>query len=177
MDSEKFWTSKLNPDLLYIIIQNVKNSTISGPKQSEGGSGFRPEVDFLEIRRADGTFGSDLPFYSDIKEWCPDAEPTYPGIDPEIQHNLESAVHDFDLCTSECGGKIFLTKLIKVTLNNLRRGSKRVQSFLEKIELAPEMARSWPYSKSPHGLFIRYFTRRNRNFRWWMLWPRSQTLV
>ena len=76
----------------------------SGPKQSESGSGFRPEVDFLEIRRADGTYGSKKPFYQDVAEWCPDAKPTYPGVDPEIEHNLESAVHNFDLCTSECGG-------------------------------------------------------------------------
>ena len=60
----------------------------------------------------------------------------------------------------------YFDEFIKVTLNTLRRGSKRVQSILEEIKLAPKMARSWPYSKSQNGIFIWYFTRRNRNFRW-----------
>ena len=81
----------------------VNMSGQSGYKNQPGGTAFRPEVDYLEIRRADGTFGSDRPMYSDVThEKCPDAQKTY-EIDPDIVHNGESAVSDFTECTS-CTG-------------------------------------------------------------------------
>ena len=71
-----------------------------------GGIGFRTEINYIEIPRADGSWGTDHSAYAEkIEEFCPEAEPEYPGFDPEIKHDLESAVGDFDLCTTECGGK------------------------------------------------------------------------
>jgi len=81
----------------------VNISGQSGYKNQPGGTAFRTEVDYLEIRRADGTFGSDRPMYSDVTdEKCPNAQKTFDS-DPEIIHNGESAVSDFTECKS-CTG-------------------------------------------------------------------------
>ena len=78
----------------------------SGPKQTPDGAGFRPEIDYLEVRRADGTFWSDRAFYDDfVEEYCPEATATYPNVDDPIVHDDESAVTDGTKCTSECGGQ------------------------------------------------------------------------
>ena len=70
------------------ITQHIKASGQSGPKQTVDGAGFRPEIDYLEVRRADGTFGSDKNFYHDsVTEHCPNAETTYPTVDQPISHN------------------------------------------------------------------------------------------
>ena len=50
-----------------------------GPKQTEDGAGFRPEIDYLEIRRADGTWGSDKPIYK-VQTQC---------------YNLQSSISKF----------------------------------------------------------------------------------
>ena len=76
-----------------------------GPKQTADGAGFRPEIDYLEVRRADGTYGSDRAFYRDsVKEHCKNAQATYPNVDQPIDHDAESAVQDPTECTSQCGG-------------------------------------------------------------------------
>ena len=38
-----------------------------------------------------------------VEEYCPDANATYPNVDPAIIHDDESAVADGTQCTSECG--------------------------------------------------------------------------
>ena len=84
----------------------INMSGQSGRKQEPQGSGFRPEIDYLEIPRADGKYGSDDEFYADfVEEYCPDADDTFPGLDPPIKHHAESAVKDYTDCTEECGGK------------------------------------------------------------------------
>ena len=84
----------------------MKASGQSGPKQTKDGAGFRPEIDYLEVRRADGTFGSDRAFYRDqLAEHCPNAETTYPTVDAPIEHDNESAVSDATQCTDQCGQK------------------------------------------------------------------------
>ena len=90
-----------NNCICYIV--NVSGQ--SGLKQSPGGSGFRPEIDYLEIRRADGTYGSDKAIYSaQLNEFCPDAIESYPGFDEAFVNGAESATGDYLGCTSECGG-------------------------------------------------------------------------
>ena len=72
----------------------------------DGGIGFRTEVNYIEIPRADGTWGTDHPAYAtEVEEFCPNAEPEYPGFDPEITHDNESPVGNYDECTTECGEK------------------------------------------------------------------------
>ena len=90
-----------NNCICYII--NISGQ--SGLKQSPGGSGFRPEIDYLEIRRADGTFGSEKAIYQDVDEYCPDATEPYPGIDEPFVSHDEAAVSDWSKCTTECGGQ------------------------------------------------------------------------
>ena len=93
--------SKDEKCICYIV--NVSGQ--SGIKQAEGGSGFRPEIDYLEIPRADGKYGSDHPdFAREVAEYCPDAEATFPGIDQPINHDGQSAVSAYTECTEECGG-------------------------------------------------------------------------
>jgi hypothetical protein len=88
-----------NNCICYIV--NVSGQ--SGLKQSPGGSGFRPEIDYLEIRRADGTWGSDKPIYeTELNEFCPDAVESYPGFDPVYVNGAESATSDYLGCTSDC---------------------------------------------------------------------------
>ena len=89
-----------NNCICYIV--NVSGQ--SGLKQSPGGSGFRPEIDYLEIRRADGTYGSDKAIYQDQDEFCPDAVEPYPGFDAPYVNHDESATSDYLGCTTECGG-------------------------------------------------------------------------
>ncbi|CBY31517.1 unnamed protein product [Oikopleura dioica] len=82
-------------------IMNISGQ--SGAKQTPGGAGFRPEIDYLEVPRADGTYGSEHESYADeLKEYCPDAEPSYPGIDESINHGDETPVADFTECTPVC---------------------------------------------------------------------------
>ena len=72
----------------------------------KGGIGFRTEINYIEIPRADGKWGTDHATYAaEVSEFCPDAEPEYPGFDPEIQHDFESTVGNFDQCTTDCGGE------------------------------------------------------------------------
>ena len=86
----------------------MKASGQSGPKQTQDGAGFRPEIDYLEVRRADGRYGSDLDFYVDsLAEHCPNAETTFPTVDESIQHDNESPVSDATQCTEQCGQKAF----------------------------------------------------------------------
>ena len=90
-----------NNCICYIV--NVSGQ--SGLKQAPGGSGFRPEVDYLEVRRADGTWGSDKAIYKhQLDEFCPDATEPYPGIDPPFSTHNEAAVADYTQCTNQCGG-------------------------------------------------------------------------
>jgi hypothetical protein len=93
----------------------------SGLKQSEGGSGFRPEIDYLEIHRADGTYGSDKTKYKDVDEYCPNAVEPYPGIDPAFAEHDEAAVGDYTECTTECGGNGQPKCNRKWSKRNLRR--------------------------------------------------------
>ena len=82
----------------------VNVSGQSGKKQAADGSGFRPEMDYIEIPRADGKYGSDHPYYSEyVTEYCPNAEETFPGVDAPIEHGDESAVGDYTECTEDCG--------------------------------------------------------------------------
>ena len=77
----------------------------NGYKVQDGGKGFRTEVNYIEIPRADGKWGTDHPAYAkSIEEFCPNAEAEYPGFDLDIEHDSESAVANFDECTSKCGG-------------------------------------------------------------------------
>ena len=70
----------------------------SGYKNQPNQSAFRTEVDYLEIRRADGTFGTDKEFYtSEVRETCPNAQKVY-NEDPNIIYHNESAVKDFTQC-------------------------------------------------------------------------------
>ena len=93
--------SKDEKCICYIV--NVSGQ--SGKKQAAQGSGFRPEIDYLEIPRADGTYGSDNEFYSEfVEEYCPNAKDTFPGVDPPINHGEETAVTDYTECTEDCGG-------------------------------------------------------------------------
>ena len=88
-----------NNCICYII--NVSGQ--SGLKQADGGSGFRPEIDYLEVRRADGTWGSDKEKYATVlDEYCPEATESYPGIDPVHESSPEAAVGDYTECTTEC---------------------------------------------------------------------------
>ena len=59
----------------------------------------------MEIRRADGTFGSEKAIYQDVDEYCPDATEPYPGIDEPFVSHDEAAVADWSKCTTECGGQ------------------------------------------------------------------------
>ena len=96
-------TNDPNNDCICYIV-NVSGQ--SGLKQSPGGSGFRPEIDYLEIRRADGTYGSEKARYADVvEEFCPDAVEPYPGNDPEFVSGDEAATSDYLECTTECGGR------------------------------------------------------------------------
>merc|ERR1719370_836057 len=77
----------------------------NGYKVQDGGKGFRTEVNYIEIPRADGKWGTDHPAYAkSIEEFCPNAEAEYPGFDLDIEHDSESAVANYDECTSKCGG-------------------------------------------------------------------------
>ena len=83
----------------------IQASGQSGPKQTLDGAGFRPEIDYIEIRRADGTYGSERSKYAaEIKEFCPDAETTFPTVDEPITIDDESPVKDPTQCTKQCGG-------------------------------------------------------------------------
>ena len=85
-------------------IMNVSGQ--SGKKQAPNGSGFRPEIDYIEIPRADGKYGSDFATYAnEVEEFCPNAEPSYPGVDPDFVESDEAAVGDYVECTTDCGGK------------------------------------------------------------------------
>ena len=76
----------------------------SGMKNQPNSSGFRPEVNYLEIRRADGTFGSERPFYKEsVTESCPNAKKVH-DEDAEMETGLESPVADFTKCV-ECSGE------------------------------------------------------------------------
>ena len=100
-----------NPDnncICYII----QASGQQGPKQTPDGAGFRPEIDYLEVRRADGTYGSQRGnvYEDEVHEYCPDAQDPFPNVDdilPNINqsNDPESAVNDPTQCTSQCGGQ------------------------------------------------------------------------
>jgi len=58
----------------------------------------------LEIRRADGTFGSDRAKYRDVQENCPNGIKPFP-TDPDYnEKTLFTPVGDFTQCTEECAG-------------------------------------------------------------------------
>ena len=59
----------------------------------------------MEIRRADGTFGSEKAIYQDVDEYCSDPTEPYPGIDEPFVSHDEIAVADWYKCTTECGGQ------------------------------------------------------------------------
>ena len=71
----------------------------SGYKNQEGGSAFRPEVLYLEIRRADGTYGSDRSFYKNsISENCPSSSKVYSQDADLLESDKEGPVSDFNQC-------------------------------------------------------------------------------
>lgn len=81
----------------------VNISGQSGYKNQPNRTAFRTEVDYLEVRRADGTFGSDRPFYSEVTdEWCSNANKVY-ETDPDIVVTDESTVDNFSECR-KCNG-------------------------------------------------------------------------
>ena len=106
-------TKNSDNDCICYIIQA---SGQQGPKQTPDGAGFRPEIDYIEIRRADGTYGSERKrngkriYQSQVDEFCANAEDPFPNVTPplpNINHSDddESAVKSPTSCTNKCGGQ------------------------------------------------------------------------
>ena len=82
----------------------------------------RQWLNYVQVRRADGTYGSDREFYQEVvEEYCPEATATYPTVDKPIVHDDESAVSDGTKCTTECGGEDQPACNRKWSKKNLRR--------------------------------------------------------